>query len=177
MGWRVDLGWQLCGLQGRDGGILRLPHRSRNHRRRRDGRWRFGSIGANSCIEITLKVKVPETQDFEFDMLQGVNGEGFVNVANDYSTTYQDYLIKNCAYATSEWNAKPISDCVTVKVGKELGTELSTREYGSGLFDVEEKVSLITENKSIEWEEDFSASYKPTSIMLYNNRTLSYDNK
>ena len=147
-----------------------------------DGKWRFGTIppktlaNDDNCRTIIIKIRVPERQDFEFGMEQGVSGEGFVNVANDYSTTFEEYLLKNCAYATSDWNPKdPISDCVTVTVGKELGTELSTRQYGSGLFDVEERVTIYTENKSIEWEEDLSAAYKPTSIVLYHNRTVDYD--
>ncbi|MDF0591749.1 DUF11 domain-containing protein, partial [Methanotrichaceae archaeon Mx] len=114
-------------------------------------------------------------QDFEFGMEQGVSGEGFVNVANDFSTTFQAYLLKNCAYATSDNYKTPISACFTVTVGKELGTELSTRQYGSGLFDMEERVTIYTKNKSIEWEEDLSAAYKPTTLTLYNNRTVTYD--
>ena len=139
-----------------------------------DGKWHFPVIPANTSEDITIKVRVPERQDFEFGMLQGVSGEGFVNVANDYSTTFEEDLLKNCAYVTSDWNAKPISDCVMVTVG-ELGTKLETREYGSGLFDAEERVAIFTENKSIEWEEDLSATYKPTSIGLYNNRIVTYD--
>ncbi len=53
-------------------------------------------------------------------MEQGVSGEGFVNVANDFSTTFQAYLLKNCAYATSDNYKTPISACVTVTVGREL---------------------------------------------------------
>ncbi|HOO52949.1 MAG TPA: SdrD B-like domain-containing protein, partial [Methanothrix sp.] len=140
-----------------------------------DGKWHFDVIPNGTCVTITIKVKVPERQDFEFGMEQGVSGEGFVNVANDYSTTFKEYLIKNCAYVTSDWNGEPISACATVTVGEELGTELQTREYGSGYFDSEERVQIYTENKSIEWEEDVSATYKPTTIGLYNNRTVTYD--
>ncbi|MCR3884180.1 MAG: DUF11 domain-containing protein, partial [Methanothrix sp.] len=139
-----------------------------------DGKWRLGTLQPGECRDIIIKIRVPERQDFEFGMEQGVSGEGFVKVANDYSTTFQEYLLKNCAYATSDNYRTPISDCVTVTV-RELGTELSTREYGSGYFDVEERVKIFTENKSIEWEEDLSAAYKPTSIVLYHNRTVDYD--
>jgi len=140
-----------------------------------DGKWRFDIIPPGECRTVIIKVRVPERQDFEFGMEQRVSGEGFVKVANDYSTNFKEYLIKNCAYATSDWNEKPISACVTVTVGRELGTELSTRQYGSGGFDVEERVTIYTENKSIEWEEDLSATYKPTTLTLYNNRTVTYD--
>ncbi len=140
-----------------------------------DGKWHFDVIPKGECMTITIKVKVPERQDFEFGMERGVSGEGFVNVANDYSTTFEAYLIRNCAYATSDWNTEPISACVTVTVDEEVGTRLETREYGSGLIDSDERVAIFTENKSIEWEEDLSAAYKPTTLTLYNNRTVNYD--
>ncbi|OPX80163.1 MAG: hypothetical protein A4E50_01678 [Methanosaeta sp. PtaB.Bin087] len=140
-----------------------------------DGKWHFGVLQPGECREIKIKIRVPERQDFEFGMDQGVSGEGFVKVANDYSTTFEAYLIKNCAYVTSDFYTKPLSACACVRVGEDLGTELQTREYGSGLFDAEERVAVFTENKSIEWEEDVSATYKPTSITLYQNRTVDYD--
>ena len=142
-----------------------------------DGKWQWTVLPRGECVEITLKVKVPERQDFEFGFEQGVKGEGFVKVANDYRTALEAYIIKNCVYVTSDWNPKPISDCVCVTVGRELGTELQTREYGSGLFESEEKVSLLTDNSSIEWAEDVSATYNPTTIALYHNRSVVYDSK
>ncbi len=36
-------------------------------------------------------------------------------------------------------------------------------------------MKIYTENKSIEWEEDLSAAYRPTTLTLYNNRTVTYD--
>ncbi|MDF0591428.1 hypothetical protein P0O15_09680 [Methanotrichaceae archaeon Mx] len=140
-----------------------------------DGKWHLDIIPKGECRTIIIKIKVPERQDFEFGMEQRVSGEGFVKIANDYSTNFKEYLIKNCAYATSDWNEKPISACATVTLGRELGTQLSTRQYGSGSFDAEERVTIYTENKSIEWEEDLSAAYRPTTLTLYNNRTVTYD--
>jgi uncharacterized repeat protein (TIGR01451 family)/fimbrial isopeptide formation D2 family protein len=140
-----------------------------------DRKWHFGTLQPGECVVIKIKIKVPERQDFEFGMEQGVSGEGFVKVANDYSTSFQAYLIKNCAYVTSDFYTKPLSACAAIRVGEDLGTRLSTREYGSGLFEAEERVAVFTKNKSIEWEEDVSATYKPTSITLYQNRTVDYD--
>ncbi|WP_048144495.1 DUF7507 domain-containing protein [Methanothrix harundinacea] len=140
-----------------------------------DRKWHFGTLQPGECVVIKIKIKVPERQDFEFGMEQGVSGEGFVKVANDYSTSFQAYFIKNCAFVTSDFYTKPLSACATIRVGEDLGTRLSTREYGSGLFDAEERVAVFTKNKSIEWEEDVSATYKPTNLTLYNNRTIAYD--
>jgi len=138
--------------------------------------WTFDQIGAGECMVITLVVEVIEVQDFEFNMAQGVRGEGFVNVANSYSTTYQPRVIKNCVYVTSD-ETLTMSSCEEVTVEASLGTELETREYGSGIFESEEKVKVLTENKSIEWMEDLSATYNPTTLGLYNNRTVTYDSK
>ena len=135
----------------------------------REHRWE--NISVNKKRLITLVVRVPKTQDFTFDMIQGVSGEGFVKVANDYRTAPPSYVLNNCVYINE--SSTP-ADCESVTVG-ETGTELQTREYGSGNFDVEERVSIFTANKSIEWEEDLSATYKPTSITLYNNRTVAFD--
>ena len=138
--------------------------------------WTFDELAAKDCITITLVVKVKEPQDFEFDMMQGVEGEGFVNVANDYTTTFQPFVIKNCAYAFSD-ETLTVSDCEHVIVVAYLGTELSTREHGSGMYDSDEIVKVRTENKSIEMDKDVSATHKPTTMTLYNNRTVTYSSR
>ena len=139
--------------------------------------WRFAELPALSCMNITLKARVPDAaRDLEFGMDQGIVGEGFVNVANDYSTTLQPYVITNCVYATSD-EYHEISDCETVTVSGDLGTELSTRQHGSGTYDSEEEVKLLMKNKSIEMKKDVTADYKPTTLGLYRNRSITYDTK
>ncbi len=147
-----------------------------------DGIWRMPKVilkgdGSWETI-ITLKVKVPEAQDFEFGMDQGVAGEGFVRVANDYSTTFESYAIKNCIYVTAEETGNTVfSDCESVAVSNDPGTELSTREHGSGPYESAEQVRMRTENKSISMNKDMAATYAPTTIGLYNNRTVEYSSK
>ncbi len=142
-----------------------------------DSRWRFDEIVAGGWRNITLVVKVPEMQDMKFSMGLGVSGEGFVNAANDYSTVPPSYVIQNCVYVTSEETGPTIfSDCESVTVG-EPGTELSTREHGSGTYDSEEEVKLLTENKSIEMSKDVTADYNPTTLSLYRNRLVTYDSR
>ncbi len=141
------------------------------------GVWRFDTVDIDPLV-ITLVVKVPETQDFEFGMGSGISGEGFVNVADDYSTTLQPYDIKNCVYVTSdETGSEVFSDCEHVTVGGDLGTELSTREHGSGDYESDEQIKMLTENKSIEMKKDVTAEYKPTTLGLYRNRSITYDTK
>jgi len=143
-----------------------------------DGVWKFSEIVAGTGKIITLRVRVPESQDFEFSMGHGVSGEGFVKVANDYSTSFESYTIENCVYVTSEETGDSVfSDCESVAVSGDPGTELSTREHGSGSYESEELVRMMTENKSISMENDMAATYKPTTLGLYNNRTIEYSSK
>jgi len=142
-----------------------------------DDKWHFSEIPAGECVTITIKIKVPERQDFEFEMEQGVSGEGFVNVDNDYSTTFEEYVIKNCAYAISDYFNTPISDCVCVTVGAEMGTELETREHGSGSYESEELVGVRTENRSISMDKDMASIYAPTALGLYRNRTVAFSSR
>jgi len=139
-----------------------------------DGLWRFAEIPAGECVTITLAVRVPK-QDFEFEMAQGVSGRGYVNVANDYSTTPQPYTINNRVKVSS--GAVVATDSESVSISADPGTELETREHGSGIYESDELVEVRTENKSIEMEMDISAVYAPTTLGLYNNRSVSYSSK
>ena len=153
-----------------------------------DGIWRLDKVIVGSLAQdandpewrtlIVLKVKVPEAQDFEFGMDQGVAGEGFVNVKNDYSTTYQSYVITNCIYVTTEETGGTVySDCESVTVSYDPGTVLSTHEHGSGIYESAEVVRMRTENKSISMEKDMAATYASTTLGLYNNRTVAYSSR
>jgi len=141
-----------------------------------DGRWHLGSLGPGERVKIELVVKVPK-QDLEFMMSSGVEGEGFVNAADDYSTTLEPYVIKNVAYAVSANTTRQVLASESVTVLGDPGTELSTREHGSGLYEGEELVRLVTENKSISLEKGVSATHGATTIGLYNNRTVAYSSK
>ncbi len=142
-----------------------------------EGIWRFPEVGVDG-VTISLKVKVPEAQDFEFGMDQRVTGEGFVSGANDYSTSLESYTINNCVYVTSEETGDTVySDCESVTVLADAGTELSTREHGSGTYESEELVRMRTENKSISMEKDMAAAYSSTTLGLYNNRTVNFSSR
>ncbi|HII06128.1 MAG TPA: DUF11 domain-containing protein, partial [Methanotrichaceae archaeon] len=141
-----------------------------------DGVWRFAVIPGQSCVSIILVVKVPK-QDLEFGMDQAVSGDGFVNVASDYSTTLQPYVIRNEVRVVSDETVREFYASETVSVLGDPGTELSTREHGSGLYESEEQVQLLTKNKSISMEKDMAAIYAPTTLGLYNNRTATYSSK
>jgi len=133
-------------------------------------------IPSGGCIEIVFTVRVPK-QELKFGMDQGVSGTGFVNVKNDYSTTLEPYVITNRVDVTLNGTAEVFWDDAKVSVLGEPGTELSTREHGSGSYESEELVRLISENKSISMDKDVEATFGTTTLGLYNNRTLNYSSR
>jgi len=139
--------------------------------------WRFDSIGSGECKNITLTIGVPR-QDFEFRMDQRVRGEGFVNVANDYDTAPPSCILTNCVYVnfTVQGVTKTISDCEKVTVG-EPGTELSTREHGSGRYENEERMKMSTESRSLEMENNVTTAYATITLDLYRSRTVTYNSR
>ena len=141
--------------------------------------WTYDSIEPNDCEEIILEVLVPEMQDFEFGMEQRVRGEGFVNVANDYSTAPPEYVLENVVLVSAKNSTNSLIEAsASESVGvTDPGTKLSTREHGSGSYESEELVAVKTENKSIEMSKDVSATYATTALGLYNNRSVAYSSR
>ena len=137
------------------------------------GVWHFDVIPAGRCVEIVFVVDVPK-DEFTFDMTQGIGGEGYVNVHNDYSTTKEGYVIHNCAYVVTPFTNETFSDCEAVTVEKELGTELSTREHGTGTYASLELIKVNQTNRSIEMNKDMTAVHRPSSFSLPQNRSINY---
>ena len=63
--------------------------------------WDIGTL-CNGEFKAQIVVRVPIT-DINYDMAQGVSGEGFVNVHNDYDTHQGPESITNCAYAKADF--------------------------------------------------------------------------
>jgi uncharacterized repeat protein (TIGR01451 family) len=137
-----------------------------------DGKWHLGTLAPGECAVITLMVQVPKT-NLKFDMTSSVSGEGYVNVADDYSTTLPEFVIKNTVLALSTSTKKQIQDTSLVTVLGEAGTELSSREHGSGLYQSEEELRMITENKSIQMNKSVTAGLQPVVLRLYDRRTVN----
>lgn len=136
---------------------------------------------ADGHLNITLVVRTPK-QDFAFDMVQGVSGVGFVRVANDYDTAPPSYFLTNTVTVNvTDSEGKNVlyknnTDIETVLVS-EAGTELSTREHGSGSYESEEILGMRTENNSISMEKEVSAAYAPTTLGLYRGRVVEYSSR
>ncbi|MDD4446703.1 MAG: NosD domain-containing protein [Methanothrix sp.] len=137
-----------------------------------DGKWHLGTLAPGECAVITLMVQVPKT-NLKFDMTSSVSGEGYVNVADDYSTTLPELVIKNTVHAISSSTKKQIQDTSLVTVLGEAGTELFSREHGSGLYQSEDIIRMITENKSIQMNKSVTARQQPVVLRLYDKRTVN----
>jgi uncharacterized repeat protein (TIGR01451 family) len=144
-----------------------------------DGKWRYDNLWElDNRTEILITIRVPDEQDFSFDSASSVAGSGFVNVRNDYSTTYQPFTLRNCASVTytngTLSDVRKLTSCATVAVRAGPGTGLTTKEHGSGSYSSGETVSVRTENRSISMEKDLSASAAGTTLELYHGRTVTY---
>jgi len=138
--------------------------------------WCFDSLASGRSLKISYVVKVPVRKELEFGMEEGVSGSGFVKVDNDYSSTFDSYVIKNFVYVSSD-ETPTISNCAIVTVVPGLNADLATYEHGSGRYDSEELISLKSENSSIKMDKYASSTFEPTSIGLYNNRTLNFSSR
>ena len=134
--------------------------------------WLIDSIPAESCLELHVTAKVPKTES-KFDMGQSVSGKGFVNVHNDYSTSKEGFGLKNCVYVKIN-DKETISDCAVVNIGEKLGTEIKTREHGSGSYATNEMIKYRANNSSIEIAKDLDAVYNPTTFSLPNSRAINF---
>ena len=149
-----------------------------------DGQWYFSSIPPLGCVKITLVAVYPES-NMTFDMGEGaVSGKGFVNVHNDLSTGVSPFPVTNCVYVTakiyytdrSDYTSWSRQKCYSVTI-KDSGTELLTREHGSGDYQTEEKTKLFMKNRSIESSKSVFASYYPTAFQLPNSKGINYISK
>ena len=136
--------------------------------------WYIGTLASGQCFEVDLRVRVPKV-DINYDMSQGVQGVGFVNVHNDYDTHQGPESIINCAYAKADL-VETISSCASTQIA-DPGTELKRREFGSGTYESEELTRIRTENKSIKTVTNLSAVHQPTTFSLPQNRSIYYGTK
>ena len=156
---------------------------------------KFPSSPYQRCFNAVVVVRVPIV-NMSYDMEQGVQGEGFVNVHNDYDTHHEPKSITNCAYAEAYVYApkdnldantdanlddnlvlmESVSSCASTRV-VDPGTELRRREFGSGTYASEELTRVRMENKSIQSATSLSASHKPTTFSLPGGSSITYGSK
>jgi uncharacterized repeat protein (TIGR01451 family) len=141
-------------------------------------KWFVGTLQSKgqpeSCFLAEIVVRVPVV-DINYDMSQDVQGEGFVNVHNDYDTHQGPESVINCAYAKADFT-ETVSSCATTGI-VDPGTELKRREFGSGTYESQELTRIRTENKSIKTVTSLSAVHKPTTFSLPQGRSIGYATK
>ena len=138
-------------------------------------RW-YEETDEDGYLNITLVIRTKK-QDFTFEMEQSVSGTGFVRIANDYNTVPPSYVLTNVVAVTNLIDTNDTNTTLETVLVSEAGTELSTREHGSGSYDSDEILRMRTENKSISMEKDVSATYAPMTLTLYNDRTVEYSSR
>jgi uncharacterized repeat protein (TIGR01451 family) len=136
--------------------------------------WDVGTLGPYQHFPATIVVRVPIV-DINYDSSQTVRGEGFVNVHNDYDTHQGPESVTNCAYAKADL-VETISSCASTKI-IDPGTQLQSREFGSGTYESEELIRMRTENKSIRSVSNVSAVHRSTTFALPQNRSIDYGTK
>ena len=136
--------------------------------------WTIGTLAPGECFVVDLRARVKKI-DINYDMAQRVQGEGFVNVHNDYDTSIGPESVKNCAYAKADF-VETISSCAQTNI-KNPGTEMMRREFGSGTYESEELSAVRTENKSIKSTTSLSATHSPTTFSLPKGRSIEYGSK
>ena len=136
--------------------------------------WFVGRLCPKDHFAVTIVVRIPIV-DINYDMAQGVQGAGFVNVHNDYDTHQGPESITNCAYAKADL-VETLSCCASTSI-IDPGTELKRREFGSGIYESEELTRIRTENKSIKTVTSLSAVHQPTTFSLPQGRSMDYGTK
>ncbi|MCK9565669.1 MAG: DUF11 domain-containing protein, partial [Methanothrix sp.] len=116
---------------------------------------------------------VQDIGNTSFNMGQGVTGTGFVNVHNDIRTN--PVILKNKA-TLYEKNVEKCTAYADVNVGPPQ-TYVALKEHGSGDYASEDVIKYQNSNRSIEWTKGLTATYKPTTFSLPNNREIDYKTK
>ena len=115
---------------------------------------------------------MPVESEINFNADQKIVGDGFVNVANKFSTTQEQYYLSNQVYVTAEDFQGYANEKVTVSSAP--GTELQANEHGSGSYSSKAILQLHSKNRSVEVEKILSARTKPTTFALPGNRLAHF---
>ncbi|MDD4650810.1 MAG: SdrD B-like domain-containing protein, partial [Methanothrix sp.] len=128
----------------------------------------------------TIIIIVQVAQDIgntSFEMDQGVRGTGFVNVRNDIHTN--PVILKNKATMYQKIDGNYVEDCTAyadVSIGPPQ-TYVALKEHGSGDYASEEVIRYQNSNSSISVTKGLTATHKPTSFSLPNNRDVDFQSK
>jgi uncharacterized repeat protein (TIGR01451 family) len=145
-----------------------------------DGKNNKWLIGQDSGTIIILVQVAQDIGNTSFDMGQGVTGTGFVNIHNDIRT--EPVVLTNRAkMVDSKGNLiycedKPMTASTIVNIGPPQ-TYVALKEYGSGDYASEDVIKYQNSNRSIEWNKSLTATHRPTTFSLPNNRDIDFKTK
>ena len=140
----------------------------------KNNKWKITT--ANGTITIIVQV-AQDIGNTSFEMDQGVRGTGFVNVRNDIRTN--PVILKNKATLYKVIDGSYFEDCTAyadVNIGPPQ-TYVSLKEHGSGDYASEEVIRYQNSNRSITVTKGLTATHKPTSFSLPNNRDVDFQSK
>jgi len=142
-----------------------------------DGKNNKWTITENSGTIIIIVQVAQDIGNTSFEMDQGVRGTGFVNVRNDIRTN--PVILKNKATLYQIIDGSYVEDCTAfadVNIGPPQ-TYVALKEHGSGDYAGEEVIRYQDSNRSISVTKGLTATHKPTSFSLPNNRDVDFQSK
>jgi len=136
-----------------------------------NNRWNIDGMVPGTII-ILMQV-AQDIGNTSFDMGQGVTGTGFVNVHNDIRTNPVILTNKATLFEGKILKCTAFAD---VNIGPPQ-TYVALKEHGSGDYASEDVIKYQNSNRSIEWNKSLTATHKPTTFSLPNNRDIDFKSK
>ncbi|MCQ8903754.1 MAG: DUF11 domain-containing protein [Methanothrix sp.] len=134
--------------------------------------WSIGDLksGENGTAVITMRV--PERSNLVYNESSSVSGEGFVRVRRSFSTAIEARSHTNRAYITGYYrdDGRKVyhnaSSSKSITVAGDPGSEISTREHGSGYYEEELLANLNLSSRNVSVEKELFAEQRPTRFSL-----------
>jgi len=136
-----------------------------------NNKWKIDGLVPGTIIILVQVAK--DIGNTSFDMDQGVTGTGFVNVHNDIRTN--PVILKNKA-TLYENEIKKCTASADVNVGPPQ-TYVALKEHGSGDYASEDVIRYHNSNRFIQRTKGLTATHKPTTFSLPNNRNVDFMSK
>lgn len=134
--------------------------------------WSIGDLrsGENGTVVITMRV--PERSNLVYNESSSVSGDGFVRVRKSFSTAIEARSHTNRAYITGYYrdDGRKVyhnaSTSKSITIAGDPGSEITTREHGSGYYEEELLANLNLSSRNVSVGKDLFAEHRPTSFSL-----------
>lgn len=138
--------------------------------------WRIGDLRSGENGTVLIMMRVPERSNLVYNESSSVLGEGFVRIRKSYSTAIEARSHTNRAYITGYYSDDGgrlyhnASTSKSITVAGDPGSEIRTREHGSGYYEEELLANLNLSSRNVSVEKDLFAEQRPTSFSLPRGR-------